>query len=108
MDFFTLDSLAEGLPGVCDTAEHSQCQQNEVLLLTVQSWARGSELPPGDSQPPPTGNDQPFPRHHLPDQESWSHCGGGGGVLFKIYFQLKDHRFTELCWFLPNVSMNQP
>lgn len=72
MEFFILDSHAEGLRGVCDTAEHSQCHQNEVLLLAVQSWAGGSGLPPRDSQPPPAGNDQPFPRHHLPDQESWS------------------------------------
>ena len=72
MEFFILESRAEGLPALCDTAEHSQCQQNKVLLLLLLWWAGGSGLPPGDSQPPPSGNDQPFPRHHLPDQESWS------------------------------------
>ena len=25
-----------------------------------------------------------------------------------IYFQLKNNWFTELCWFLPNINMNQP
>ena len=29
--------------------------------------------------------------------------------LFKfIYFWLKDNCFTVLCWFLPNINMNQP
>ena len=25
-----------------------------------------------------------------------------------FFFQLKDSCFTEFCWFLPNISMNEP
>ena len=71
MEFFILDSHAEGLPALCDAAEQSvSAEQSPAPAGTVVG--RWVWLPPGDSQPPPPGNDQPFPRHHLPDQESWS------------------------------------
>ena len=52
-----------------------------------------------------------FPEEFLVSNFTKFWCSGNM-VLFNMlcvfFFYLKDNCFTVLCWFLPNINMNQP